>query len=52
MRKLVQSDKAIKILSDPSKSSDVREAIRIEKRDTLTGYARSGRITIRRVGKK
>jgi len=51
MRKLVQSDKAIKILSNPTKSNDLRRAVRREKSDTNSRSARSGSIIVRRVGK-
>lgn len=50
MRKLVQSKKATKILSNPSKVVHLRKAIREERKSNKTDTGKSGNITVRRVG--
>ena len=49
MRKLVQSKKAIKILSDSAKSANVRKAVDNEKSNHNSNKGQSGTITVRRV---
>lgn len=51
MRKLVQSDKAIKVLSDPKRATDLRRAI-IKEKSGDSGSGESGSIKVVRVAKQ
>lgn len=50
MRRLVQSDKASKILSNPGKVIELRAAVKNERKSSKTITGRSGTIRVKRVG--
>ena len=50
MRRLVQSEKAARILSNPGKVVHLRKAIKEERKSSKTDTGKSGTIKVRRVG--